>query len=424
MNKQHLSMLGLILGSSLAIAACSDSNSTSDGGDAGAKGEAGGTSEAGSTGSEAGSTSDAGAAGAPDAPVWLNPQDVVVIGAAPAALGHVLVGGTDYMTQSEVASIALETGDIVGAETYADSDTAIVGSAGLGFVLERTNDKVHLVEAGKIKTTFDVRDLGTDVITATNKAFVPVLNESLVVVLDLAKGTVSHRIDLSKFAAEGDKDLSADIAQGAYDAKSGIVYFLLQRIDITSIDAGGNLPCTDTKALIVGVDAKTDELVDLNGDAEGEALELSLANPASMSLDDTGTLVTVLANGCVDGETVSRKGIEILDLSDGTTGTVYENATTDYLNKLIPLDGSNVLLSLFDATFTQHWYNLDLALGTLGSELEGVPQAALYDGKDLIGVGPAGSVLRYDIATQTSTTISESSWAGDYSAVSGTALVE
>lgn len=418
MNKQHLTMLGLILGGSLAIAACSDSKSTSDDSDAGAPGEAGATGDAGAKG-DAGSTSDAGAAGEAPTPVWLNPQDVVVVGAAPATFSQVLVGGTDFATQSEVASVDIESGKVLNAETYSDGDVAVLSSAGLGFALERTNDQVHLLEAGKIKTSFDLRDLGTDVVTKTNKAYVPVLNQSLIVVLDLAKGTVSHRIDLGEFVDPSDSDLSADPFAGVYDAKKGVVYFLLQRIDIATYDASFHLPCSGVTALIVGIDVATDKVVDLNGDTDGVALELSLANPNSISLNAAGTQLTVLANGCYAKTVVKQKGIEVLDLTTGKTGVVYEDTSEDYLGKLIPLVDSNVLLNT-----GIKWFHLDLALGTLGTELENVPSSPSFDGKDLIGVGTGSSVVRYDLTAGTSTTISETSWAGDYSFAAGTALVE
>ena len=277
---------------------------------------------------------------------------------------------------------------------------------------------MHLLDAGKIKTSFDLRDLGTDVLTKTNKAYVPVLNQSVVVVLDLAKGTVSHRIDLGEFVDPSDNDLSADPWQGVYDAKKGIVYFLLQRIDITSFE-GFNLPCSGVTALIVGVDVATDKVVDLNGDTDGVALELSLANPNSISLNAAGTQLTVLANGCYDKTVVKQKGIELLDLTTGKTDVVYTDTSEDYLSKLIPLVDSNVLLNS-----GIKWYHLDLALGTLGTELENVPSAPSFDGKDLIGVGTGSSVVRYDLTAGTSTTISETSWAGDYTFAGGTALVQ
>ena len=84
----------------------------------------------------------------------------------------------------------------------------------------------------------------------------------------------------------------------------------------------------------------------------------------------------------------------------------------------------NALLGTFDSTFTPHWFKLDLTSGKLGDELMGVPDAASFDGKDLLGVGTAGAVLRYDLTSGQSTTVSATSWAGDYTSAASTALVK
>jgi len=259
MAKRHLFILGLLVSGASAFSACttdSDSGKTGNG-------------EAGATNSEAGATnSEAGAAGT-GTPMFadaLNPQGVIVTAAQPAASTHLLVAGTDYKTSTEVASLTLATGKVDDTTVYTDGDAVAMSSAGLGFVIERTNDLVHLLDGSAIKTTFDVKDLGTGKDAAlADKAYVPLLQQSLITVLDLKAGTVSKRIDLSRYSDPADQDGSADIDAGVYDAKKKIAYFVLGRIDFTSFDPiTFQLPCSATKALVVGIDATTDEVVDLN----------------------------------------------------------------------------------------------------------------------------------------------------------------
>jgi hypothetical protein len=429
MAKRHLLMLGLLLGGgALSSAACSDAKIVTIGdGDAGETGEAGSKGEAGGKGN-AGSGGEGGEAPAP----WLNPQAVVVIGSTPTTSSQLLVGATDYVAgTSEIVSITLASGAVGKSTTFEASDVVATSSAGVGFAIERGNDQVHLLDAGKISTSFDLKDLGTDKAPVDSKAYVPVLNQNLIVILDLTEGKVSRRIDLNEFSAASDSDHSAEIAEGVYDPTNKVAYFLLQRIDIPSYDKDGHLPCTTTPALVVGIDTETDKVVDLNGDAEGKALELELVNPRSLSVNSDGTALYLLADGCYEGSKKTHRGVEVVDLTDGTSTVVYEADGSDslgnnYLSKMILTGGADALIESFDDEFTTHWTKLEIG-GALGAELENVPQAVSFDGTDLLGVevtGSVGKVVRYDLSTESSTTVSATSWAGDYSSASNTALVQ
>ncbi len=430
MNKRNLLMVGLLSGGALVFSACGsdDASQSAAKADAGAGGEASGSAgeasagEASAGAANAGEGGEAGSVGALPAPP-LNPQGVLVTAAEPTTYSHLLIAGTDFTSSTEIASVALATGAVDGDATYADGDAVAVSSGGLGFALERGKGKVHLLNGGTVETTFDLNETATgEKVALTNKAYVPLLSESTVTVLDLQTGKVAKRIDLSQYNAASDRDGSADIDGAVYDSTKKIAYFLLGRIDFTSFDASFHLPCASTNALIVGIDATTDAVVDLNGDKAGEAAELSLINPGSVSLAADGSLV-VLANGCYDGAVLKHRGVEVVG-ANGTSQVVFVPTNDDYMGKLILVGGSNALLGTSDATtFESHWYKLDLAAGTLGPPLVGVPNAASFDGTDVLGVGTAGAVIRYDIATSTAKTVSAKSWAGDYSSAASTALV-
>ncbi|HYQ41060.1 MAG TPA: hypothetical protein VER11_03810 [Polyangiaceae bacterium] len=462
MTKQHLLILGLLLSGAGALSSgCSDTKAVTIGDDAGAAGEAGsdgkagsennaGSANAGSGNAGSGNSSgDAGAAGEGGIggaggeggeggeppfvfPPSLNPQGVVVVGATPASSAHLLVAGVDYTAkkdQGEVVSITLASGAVGDSAIYQDSDLVATSSAGIGFAIERSNDKVHQLDGGKISKTFDLKAEGTNDTAIAQKAYVPVLNQSLIVVLDLGEGKVSHRIDLSDYNTSGDSDHSADIAAGVYDPSHHIAYFVLQRIDRLSINAASNyqLRCTADRGLIVGIDTETDEVVDLNGNAKGKAIELQHVNPTSLSINADGSALYLLANGCFEGDTKIHQGVEVVDLTDGTSTIAYVATGNDYLASLIRTVGADALIESFDDAGAKHWHKIDLSQGTLGAEIANVPSAPSFDGADLIGVevtGKVGKVVRYKIATETSTEISATSWGGQYSYATATALVE
>jgi len=428
MAKSHLLMLGLMLTGGSVFAACS-SDVTIHGDNTGEAGNAG-ASEASNAGAAGSDVGEGGDAGAPVTEVTgpLNPQTVVIPTAAPAKLNHLLVGGTNF-SETEVVSVAVADGAIAKGDTYNDKDVIAVSSAGVGFVLERTNDKLHIIENGKSTTTIDLSAPGTATEAIDNKAYVPFLNKSAIAIVDLGDGTVSRRIDLSAYDVAGDEDKSVDVAAGIYDPNQKIAYFVLQRIDRTTIAAPDyQLACSKSPGLIVGIDVTTDKIIDLNGALAGKAVELQLANQTSLSMNADGSVLYVLNAGCYSAGKLTGQGLEVVDTTDGTSVIAYAPEGTDYLASLILTKGSEALLESFDATGVKHWSTLDIAKHELvGAELENVPDAVTYDGKDLLGVSVAdnvGSVVRYSIATGTVTTISDSSWAGDYSAAGTIALVE
>jgi len=451
MANRHLLILGLLLGGGALASACSDTKATSIEGDAGAGGEAGEHSHAGSSNAGAGhagsghagsanagtgngATSDGGMGGEGgegeppyEFPSYLNPQAVIVIGAAPSAATKLLVGGTDYKT-TEIVSVTIGTGAVGETTTYEDGDTVAVSSAGIGFAVERKKDKLHQLDGGAVSKTIDLKDAGTNQAVTGTKAYVPFLNQSYIAVLDLTAGTVSHRINLNAYNAPGDSDHSADIAEGVYDEHSKIAYFLLQRIDLNSIKPPTyQLPCADYNALIIAVDTRNDDIVDLNGEAPGKAIELKLANPNSLSMNKSGDTLYVLGNGCFEGGNKTKHGIEVVDLSDGSTSVAYAASGNDYLGPMIMTVGADALIHSYDDLGEPHWHKIDISQGTLGKEIANVPQSPSFDGADLLGVevtGKVGKVVRYKIATETSTEISPTSWVGQYSAASSTALVQ
>jgi hypothetical protein len=469
MAKQHL-ILGLVLGGCLAAVACSSDSddSSSNGGSGGAtagsagthaggapsggsagKGgtAAGGSSAAGApiTGeggapmlNEAGAPGEAGAdgeAGAPPVvvvvpPLPFDPNTVLVTSATPTNFTHVLVTATDYATQGEVASVKLSPAAIEDRTVYLDDkgDVASVSSGGLAFVLQRTEDKVHLVNGSKITTTFDMTDPGTDAtVDVAHKAYVPLYNKNLISVLDLAAGKVARRVDLSEFNDPNDSDGSVNTIAAVYDSAKKIAYFVLSRIDLGSFDSAFHLPCSATRALVVGVDATTDTILDLNGNADGKGIELSLTSPGFAQLSTDGKTITVLSEGCYIGASLRNQGVELVHLDTLSSTIAYSPTDTAFLADLILLGGQQALIHLEFPDYSEAWNKLDLGTGTLGATLANVPLSPAFDGIDLLGVtidtvSQAANVVRYVISTDTATTVIASPWAGKYSSAAASAL--
>jgi hypothetical protein len=461
--------LGLVLGGCFAAVACSsdsdDSSAAGGTGGAGGTHSAAGTSSGASAGKAsggssagggensagtAGSTSNAGAgeggaplsgeagvggeAGAPVAvvvpPPLLDPYTVVVTNAAPTTFNHVLVTGTDYATKGEVASVRLSPIAIEDSTSYPDrkGDVIAVGSGGLGFVLQRSEGKVNLVDGSKIKTTFDIAALGTGVpADLSHKAYVPSYNYNFISVLDLAAGTVTGRIDLSQFQDPKDSDGSVNTTAAMYDPTKKIAYFVLARIDLHSFDENG-LPCSGTKALVVGVDATNDSILDLNGSADGKGIELYMANPASATLSSDGNTITVLNFGCYAGG-LTKQGVEQVHLDTVSRTIAYAPTDDNAPGDLIQLAGRQALLHAYRPDFSDVWNTLDLSTGIVGAQLNNVPDGAASDGTNVYGVtiadpSLAANVVSYDVATDTTTNIVASPWVGHYSAAATVALVQ
>ncbi len=309
---------------------------------------------------------------------------------------------------------------MTGSVTVNDGDAVPAQSSGQGFVLERTHAKLHHLDAsGKISKTIDVGKAALGLtgagstnpvgVTATNgKALVFLNDVNRVAAVDLAAGTVSKTIDLAAYMAGSDADQSVDATNPVL--RSGRAYFLLGRVDRTTVTAPNyQLACPAVPALLMAIDVATESLVDLNGSAAGEGIELSLANPVDAAIDIAQDRLLVLSAGChaaADGGAARLKhGVESVDLKSGVATTLYAAPNQDFLSRLLVRSSSAALVNSFDPSYAEHWSTWSLSQNTLGAELSGVPTASSLDGEaHLLGVdiatadaGTSVTVVRYEI---------------------------
>jgi hypothetical protein len=442
MNKGAL--LGVAVCAALWMAACSDDevedDATGGAGGTGATSGSGGTAGSGGVGGSAGAAGSGGAAGAD---------------AGPPGPGRLLVAGTDYFSSTEIATIDLASNEVAGRVTLSDGDAVPVASAGLGFVLERTTSKVDLLAAtGSIEKSIDVGKaaVGAAGSGPTNpvsvvaipaqdvdggvagKAYVLLYEENRIAVVDLGAGSVSKTIDLAALLDSADGDGAVDMNSAVLTA--GRLYFLLGQIDRTTIVAPNyELACSTAKGQLVAVDVATDTLVDLNGAAAGQGLDLDLSNPIDLALDQTQNRLFVLNAGCFQGSdggsTRVGHGVQTVDLANLTVGSALSPQNQDFLARLVVLDSSTALVDTFDSTFTEHWYSWQTSTTALGAELSSFPAApSAEDASHVLGVaiaandgGSSVDVVRYDVVNQTTVNVVGSPWQGSFTAAAGTALV-
>lgn len=432
--------LALALSGALGMAvACSDDEAVTDGtggssgtaGSGGASGNGGASGSGGAAGSTGGSAGSAGSAGADGGP----------------GPGLLLVSGTDFFSQSEIAVVDLASSTVTANLPFSSGDVIPVASGGRGFVLERTAGVVHVLGGtGAIAHSVPVEDSdagsvpanpsGVAAVSAT-RAYVALYDRNGVAVIDPTAGTLVETLDLSSFSVSGDGDGFVEVATPIHDAAENRVYVTLARIDRTTIAPPDfQLACPTEPALLVALDGTSGAVVDLNGAAAGEAIPLGLHNPIDAALDVAGGRLFVLAAGCFapgdGGSARTGHGAVAIDLASGQATVALAPSDGSFLSRLVYIGSDAALVNRFDETFAEHWNRWTTSQTSLGAELSGVPSAPSHDGAgSLYGTvfssedgGSAASVVRYDIAAETSSTIVSDPFDGSFASSGGSAIVK
>ena len=361
--------------------------------------------------------------------------------AAAKAHSFALFVGNDYAAnKAELSALDLSTYSIVGRLPSDDQDTIAAASGSRGFLLHRTAGKVSILDPANPSTEQKVIDVspGPDagkanpyavVVGAGSQAFVIRYGQNSVSVIDLSSGTTAGEVDLSSLVADGDG--LVDAFDGVFDETKGIVYVGLQRIDQTVF---GDPPdyvsaCTATPALLVAIDAATKQVV-------GQPIELQAKNPGALAWDATARSIHVLGTGCAmteadGGSSRAGRGVEELTVDDGKTKWVWQTTELDRPSSFILLPSkSAALVGLDDASYTRHWWWLDVSQGKLTSEMDGMPMVPVYASGAIYGLAmqpDAGTnldVVRYDLVSRQTNLIAEDAFsAGGLSAYSSAAVI-
>ncbi|MEI7893485.1 MAG: hypothetical protein WCI05_10350 [Myxococcales bacterium] len=329
----------------------------------------------------------------------------------------VLFVGTDF-AKSEAVVVGLEPPSILGRIPIDDGDSVASASEDHAFVLERTTGLIHVldpVDRARVSITLsstDTPDSGLSnpravVVAAGSKAYVLRYAKNQLKVIDLSGAASSTTIDLSSFMAAADPDGLVDVRSGIFDPSTQLAYVLLQRIDQT--DFSGTDPdyvarCLPVHGAIVGIDTTTDQIVDLNGDTPGTAIELLGINPNGadangLAFDSSSRQLLVANTGCYEpGQTErSGRGIEAVDLATGTSRWLYQTTSTSRVDALVWVNATT--------SFVQQggdWYAWNPTQPTLGNKLSDFPKAPVYDRAGrIVGLSKADggwSVVAFDLA--------------------------
>jgi hypothetical protein len=266
------------------------------------------------------------------------------------------------------------------------------------------------------------------------RAYVSLFGANAIAVVDLSTGTVTGTIDLGAFVDPSDQDGSVEVDSGMYDPVSGRAYFVLQRIDLTTVQAPDyQLRCSAVPGLLVALDPTTDTVV--SADDAGAGTPLSLAAPTTLAFDQAKREVLLAANGCFEtadgGAQLVRHGIESVDLMSGSASVPFSPATGDVANRFLILDAARGVLQGLDDFYSAHYYSWDRENDTLGAELSGVPEAPVAETPStLIGLrsatvdgGSRVDVVRYRVSTGASSVVIEGPFQDGLPYAVGVALV-
>ena len=318
--------------------------------------------------------------------------------------------GSDLVTNAELSAIALQPDASAGHLALADQDSVAYASGGTGFVLEHALGAAIVLDPSdlsKAARTIDLND-GPDagayasnpralLVTTGTKAYAARYASNVVPIVDIATGAVTTGIDLSSFVATDDTDGLVDVQDAVYDPTTGRAYFLLERINQN--DFSGAAPdyvgaCLVSHGEIVGVNAIDNTILDLNGSAPGQAIDLLGANPQSLTADFAHGQILVANAGCyqlldgsadVSAATRVGRGVESVAVATGVSTWLFQTTDVDRLSALLWVDATHAFVNLGD-----DWFAWNPTTPTLGALATGFPQAPLYDGAGhVFGLSPA-----------------------------------
>lgn len=312
----------------------------------------------------------------------------------------------------------LATGAVQG-ELERDGELSVHASNGRAFLIDADRDRfVALDPAQPWQAAWTHEPSGEDapttntIVAANDAAYVLRAESNEIEILSLVDGTHLGTIDLADFVDPLDADGFVDVSDGFFDATTGRVYVVLPRTRLYD----SQRRCSGSKALLVGIDAATRALVDLNGDAAGAAIELAGQRPASSGivLDGSGLVAYLAQGGCVDeGGALTGAGVERIDLASGTSSLVVSSDATVPPAKLLGIDERHAFVQF--AAPTPLWRAWDPTTTSLGSFENGIPSlAAAAAGTRIVGLieraiddGTTLDVISFDPTARTQSFVAQ-----------------
>lgn len=323
--------------------------------------------------------------------------------------------GSSLSTHLKVLDLA--TGAVKG-ELEQDGELSVHASNGRAFLIDADRDRFVALDptqpwqaAWTHEASSDDAPTPNAIVAAKDAAYVLRAESNELEILSLADGAHVGAVDLASFVDPLDADGLVDVSDGFFDVTTGRVYVVLPR----TRHHDPQRRCSGSKALLVGIDAATRALVDLNGDAAGAAIELAGQRPASSGvvLDGSGLVAYLAQGGCVDGGALTGAGVERVDLTSGTSSLVVTSDATVPPTKLLGVDDRRAFLQF--ASSTPLWRAWDPTTTSLGSFENGIPSlAAAAAGTRIVGLveranddGTTLDVISFDPTTRTQSFVAQ-----------------
>jgi hypothetical protein len=312
-------------------------------------------------------------------------------------------------TNSEIFSVDLERGCILGRESI-DLDLMPVASNGRGFLFEGGDLSVLTPNLRGLEFIDTTAPLAKPWYASPagltyaggpagkGKVYVYYHNyvyrdQNAIEPIDLETGQVTSVIELTAFRDPDDAQSFASVEGAFYDAATSRAYFVLRRGSVFATERCPTLP-----GALIAIDASTDQLIDLNGSADGMAVALSL-NPESVVFDK-GARRLYVTGDCFGTDGGLATGVESINV-DTLTGQLIQTST-ERVPYLTLLGADSAVLQAWDGvTFTARLWTP--SSNALGAPLEGYPWSGAVEGPDsVIGVTITenkAQVYRYQIST-------------------------
>ncbi|MBI2389586.1 MAG: hypothetical protein HYV09_08320 [Deltaproteobacteria bacterium] len=310
---------------------------------------------------------------------------------------------------TKVVAIDLRTGKPEGELAYVGI-ASVRGRGVRAFVIDRDRDRFVALDPARPWTAAWTHEpksedapIAATIVASASHAFVlrPTVNS--IEVLELEGGKHVADVDLSGFVDPLDPDGRVDATDGFYDATAGRVYVVLAR----HVPNDPLQRCTASKPLLVGIDATKHAIVDLNGEADGQAIVLAGQWPQPPDgggfLDESAKVLHLVDQGCYEPPSTAPvgAGIERVDLAAGTSSRNVPSTLATPLSSLLRIDASLALVRTAPPELV--WRAWNPSTTTLGAVESGMPVVAAVDGKDVVGLvertmegGTTMDVVRFD----------------------------
>ena len=354
----------------------------------------------------------------------------------PAELSSVVFSGSNWADSFMLRVFDVKNNLASDNFTSVAQDSVASASAGRLFVLERPSgeNKVHIMHSDTPwKVQHTIAKLSDDklpnpyqvVMVSADKAYVIMYGVNNLLTFNPSDPGKLGSVDLSAYIIKADGDNKVEPTAAVFDAKSKRLYVLLQRTSMPPAWSGTNEGGTwafichdDVAPLVVGIDTTTDKIVDINGAADGDAMELKGFNPMTIQWDYAKKNLVVVHSGCAPKgakRTRIRRGLELVNVATAETSWALElpkDNAAQSLSNYVALSETQGAVKLDNGAGVATWHKADLTEKKLDKAVWNLPTAFVVETPGhLLGLSTKDDkdtgwdVVRYDLEKNSATEV-------------------